>query len=151
MQMLRLNLKVKSRKTDDNLRRFSPESRKCYFEDEKPLKFFKTYTKLNCELECKARKILELCGCVSYDMPRDNLTKVCNFIEAKCSKISIDCDCYTPCNDVIFELTSQKANFNDKTEKKFTFWAANFYNEQLVEETEHYLAYKVQNCELNAL
>lgn len=40
--------------TDNDLRSFDPDERKCYFEDERKLKYFKTYTKNNCEMECKS-------------------------------------------------------------------------------------------------
>ena len=37
--------------------------RGCYLKNEKPLKFFKIYTKNNCRSECLANKTLEVCGC----------------------------------------------------------------------------------------
>lgn len=38
--------------TDDDLRWISSEDRKCYFDDERNLTFFKMYTQRNCEMEC---------------------------------------------------------------------------------------------------
>lgn len=40
--------------TDDELRSFTPDERNCYFQDERKLKYFKTYTKNNCEFECSS-------------------------------------------------------------------------------------------------
>jgi hypothetical protein len=37
---------------EDELRSFDPDERKCYFEDERSLKYFKVYTQKNCEMEC---------------------------------------------------------------------------------------------------
>lgn len=37
---------------EEDLRLISPERRKCYFEDERKLKYFRVYTKKNCEAEC---------------------------------------------------------------------------------------------------
>lgn len=37
---------------EEDLRSISPERRKCYFEDERKLKYFRVYTKKNCESEC---------------------------------------------------------------------------------------------------
>jgi amiloride-sensitive sodium channel len=37
---------------EDDLRSFDPDERKCYFEDERSLKYFKIYTQKNCEMEC---------------------------------------------------------------------------------------------------
>jgi acid-sensing ion channel, other len=113
-------VKAKSRKTDDALREFSPESRKCYFEGEKPLKFFKTYTKLNCEWECKTNDILQDCDCVLYNMPRDIHTKVCDIIQTKnCDPNPSECNCYAPCNDLIYELTSENMPFLKKYISKY--------------------------------
>ena len=36
---------------DDNIRKYRAEQRKCYFEDEHPLKIFKKYSQRNCQLE----------------------------------------------------------------------------------------------------
>jgi Amiloride-sensitive sodium channel len=106
-------LKIKSRKTDDALREFSPETRKCYFEGEKPLKFFKSYTKLNCEWDCKANAMVKDCGCVHYNMPRENSTKVCNIDEmSDCKPNKTECDCYAPCNDFTFDVMSETSQFD---------------------------------------
>jgi amiloride-sensitive sodium channel len=37
---------------DEDLRSFDPDERKCYFEDERKLNYFKVYTQRNCESEC---------------------------------------------------------------------------------------------------
>jgi hypothetical protein len=39
-------------KTDKKLRKVSADKRRCYFQGEKRLKFFKIYTERNCEMEC---------------------------------------------------------------------------------------------------
>lgn len=59
--------------TSDNLRSFvyNPMRRQCFFDDERNLKFFKTYTQSNCELECLANKTLAACGCVKFSSPRE--------------------------------------------------------------------------------
>lgn len=41
-------------KTDSDLQQFDIETRKCYFDDERKLKYFQIYTQKNCELECLA-------------------------------------------------------------------------------------------------
>lgn len=71
-------------KIDDNLRNFPPEQRKCYYKDERQLKYFKSYTKLNCEHECMADFTLKTCGCVSFSMPRADGMKVCQFKDNGC-------------------------------------------------------------------
>jgi acid-sensing ion channel, other len=48
------------------LRHYSVTDRKCYFSDEVRLKYFFSYTKILCELECEIDLILELCGCLLH-------------------------------------------------------------------------------------
>lgn len=38
--------------TDEGLRKFDPDHRKCYFDNERQLKYFNVYTRKNCEMEC---------------------------------------------------------------------------------------------------
>jgi acid-sensing ion channel, other len=69
-----------------DIKDYDPVSRQCYFQGERILKFFKTYTKANCELECLAKLTLTLCGCVLFSMPRDNSTEICNLSKIKCAQ-----------------------------------------------------------------
>lgn len=55
--------------TSDGLRNYNPIRRGCYFESERTLKFFKSYSQRNCELECVAEATLRKCGCVKFSMP----------------------------------------------------------------------------------
>lgn len=64
---------------------YDPVSRQCYFSNEKTLKFFKTYTKSSCELECLAGQILSSCGCVLFAMPRENTTAICSYSKLECA------------------------------------------------------------------
>lgn len=50
---------------------YSAERRRCYFDGERQLKFFRYYTKRNCELECWVNMTLKHCGCVQFWMPRE--------------------------------------------------------------------------------
>ncbi|KAG5672978.1 hypothetical protein PVAND_003063 [Polypedilum vanderplanki] len=67
-----------------DIKDYEPNSRQCYFSNEKKLKFYKIYSKANCELECKANFISRLCGCVKFSMPRSNETTVCNSAQLEC-------------------------------------------------------------------
>lgn len=62
-------VKPKLIKTVESLQQYGPNSRKCYFESERPLKFFKVYTRRICELECLANFTKDYCGCVKFSMP----------------------------------------------------------------------------------
>ncbi|XP_070505632.1 pickpocket protein 28-like [Chironomus tepperi] len=119
----RFKLRAKATKAHPSLRGYSPSTRLCYFEDEKKLKFFKTYTKHQCYLECLAEDVMEKCGCVAFYMPRNSSTRVCGFKEALCVHRSTydwpdyedlesgttPCDCYPTCNDI--EYTVSETNF----------------------------------------
>lgn len=52
--------------TDKVLKSWSPEKRGCLIENERTLKYFKIYTRVNCEHECLSEGILKLCGCVPF-------------------------------------------------------------------------------------
>jgi hypothetical protein len=47
--------------------------RQCYFAGERQLKFFKIYTKSNCELECMTNLTLRYCNCSAFYMPRKSI------------------------------------------------------------------------------
>lgn len=51
---------------DTALSAWKPELRNCFMEREKQLKYFKIYTKTNCEHECLGETILHSCGCVPF-------------------------------------------------------------------------------------
>ena len=65
-------------KHDETLKQFPPEERGCYFEGEKKLKFFKSYTKNNCEHECMINYTLIKCDCIEYSMPRTKDIEMCD-------------------------------------------------------------------------
>jgi amiloride-sensitive sodium channel len=43
--------------------------RQCYFQNERHLKFFRIYTKANCEMECLTNLTLRYCNCSRFYMP----------------------------------------------------------------------------------
>ncbi|KAG5668407.1 hypothetical protein PVAND_016347 [Polypedilum vanderplanki] len=153
-----ITLTAKMYKTNENLRGYSPEIRSCYFEGEKKLKFFKSYTKANCEFECMANQTFETCGCVKFSMPRENHTKVCDETKIKCvlnvmmnfpnSNGNFEsCDCLKPCSDIKYfvafrdaSLFSYQHGFNRSAMSVFSFRFDDFS----IEEEEKYSAYTFQ-------
>ena len=107
---------LKSYRADDALRSFSPHLRNCYFEGEKVLKYFKTYTKALCDYECLTNHTLEKCGCVKFSMPRGKNTRVCRLDELKCTeKLSkVKCECLSPCYDLRYSYTFDRAALNQR-------------------------------------
>lgn len=56
--------------TANSLKYHKPESRGCYYSNERQLKFFNEYTQRNCELECISNITMHKCGCVKFSTPR---------------------------------------------------------------------------------
>ena len=52
------------------------------------MKYFKSYTKLNCDLECLTNFTQLTCNCVQFGMPFDNNTEVCDYINQVCAQVS---------------------------------------------------------------
>jgi acid-sensing ion channel, other len=77
-------------KTSNSLKKYHPEKRQCFFENERYLKFFKSYTDNNCELECIANITLTKCGCVKHGMPRLTGTPICPYSKIKCCENAED-------------------------------------------------------------
>lgn len=55
--------------TTIDARKYDPKVRQCFFNSERKLKFFKVYTRSNCEYECLANFTKKRCGCVKFMMP----------------------------------------------------------------------------------
>lgn len=70
--------------TADGLKGYGPTARQCYFNNEKQLKYFKTYTQWNCELECLTEYTFKRCGCVKFSQPHNTNLPVCNATKLKC-------------------------------------------------------------------
>ena len=105
---------LKSYRADDALRSFSPHLRNCYFEGEKPLKYFKTYSKAMCQYECDANQSLKLCGCAKFSMPRGKDTPICTLDDLRCSEYLTrgQCDCLPPCYDFRYTFRYDKTTMN---------------------------------------
>ncbi|XP_065341967.1 pickpocket protein 28-like [Cloeon dipterum] len=59
--------------------------RHCFFLHERSLRFYRTYTKHNCAMECEANYTLAKCGCVEYFMPKDKNTRICDRDDDECA------------------------------------------------------------------
>ncbi|CAG9797628.1 unnamed protein product [Chironomus riparius] len=125
---------AKSYKTRENLRHLNPHKRQCYFPGEKPLKFFKTYTKAHCEYECMTNYTLNKCGCVKFSMPHTKVTPICDLEKVYCyynatqnwpdrndEHFKIPCECYPPCSNIEYsvqsERTGKSVTFMEKDDK----------------------------------
>jgi amiloride-sensitive sodium channel len=106
-------------KTSSDLRKFSPEQRGCYFDGEKQLMFFHSYTKAHCEYECMANYTLEKCGCVKFSTPRTHDTPICGPYSIDCyqnarveySTVENSCNCLPSCNNIRYSVVKDMENY----------------------------------------
>lgn len=109
-----------------DLREYQPEQRKCYMTHERKLKFFKSYTKTTCDVECLANYTITACGCVKFSMPRESSTKICDYSQINCTinakrhmLLSSDveesaCGCLPSCTEIDYELESFQTDYDYK-------------------------------------
>lgn len=150
-----LFVSMKIQKSSENLRVLSPHVRKCYFEDERKLKYFKRYTQQYCILECMHRKH----QCDVFEIPRARKVNrtFCpsNWYTEPYKEIDYDdkddCKCYQNCNYMKFtlkkEILEPNAGFENVTQILFQLEAEK-YSFHFIEETERFLAYTITNCKL---
>jgi amiloride-sensitive sodium channel len=101
-------------KTDRDLKSVDPNTRECYFDGEKSLKFFKIYSQKNCLIECFANFTYQRCSCNDYIQPyKDKI--FCSLEKSDCPKIiihdyvlqdipSTNCSCLPPCDSVTYHI-----------------------------------------------
>lgn len=109
--------------TSENLRKYNPKIRHCYFDNEKNLQFFRQYSQSNCEYECFIQRLMMACKCVAFYMPHVNNTRICQSSEEKLCHCEFrdnygqlkDCDCLPSCNSITYdtEITSSKNEDKD--------------------------------------
>lgn len=130
-----LTVEAKRIKRNRSMQKYPPAVRQCFFDGEKRLQFFKSYTRLNCELECLANNTLKTCGCVQHWMVRGPNTTICDPLDERCAggifkKIliqrqsldgySVPCDCLLPCNDIKYAVKDIKSQLLTDEDPFFT-------------------------------
>lgn len=125
-------------RADESLEALDPSDRLCYLEGERKLRFFKVYTKHNCEVECFSNSSREVCNCVSFDVVRDPDTKVCDITDDDVSchfemmKEFIHnpptgrrnlCSCLSLCDSVSYNIEVRESKLQDRFDNltQFTF------------------------------
>lgn len=117
-RLKKFRLNAVSHETDKTLKGYTAFRRNCYLQSERQLKFFKSYTKAQCDFECMTNYTLDTCGCVKFSMPRDTETRVCNLEEAVCYVEAMEnfannsrtgnsdkpCDCLSTCTFIKYDL-----------------------------------------------
>lgn len=116
--------------TDESLRRLSSNDRKCYFEDEKSLKYFNKYTEQHCLAECVVDVHFNRCGCIANMNIFVNKPgmKYCHTLkDIKCvydRKVQVllpeyneKCACFPECNSVTYKV-DYRGDFNEESENE---------------------------------
>lgn len=77
---IRIAIKPRLTTTAEGLRSYDSKLRRCFFNSERQLRFFKYYSANNCRTECLANYTLEQCECVKFSMPSNfnKFTKIFN-------------------------------------------------------------------------
>lgn len=116
--------------SDESLKSFEPEERNCYYENERELRFFKSYSQVHCEYECMINFTMEMCKCVKFSMPRSNDMKTCLNDDVPCyNNLMIDwpknyfnfhrsqdiskfpCNCMETCTKLSYKIINER-NFH---------------------------------------
>lgn len=128
-QQVMVKLKPKMTITDDNLKSYHPDYRKCYYSEERELQYFKRYTQNNCELECLSDFMLSRCGCVQFSMLRNASMKICQQPDIKCYTLArevfflkqnatanekIDCNCLPACTSLEYDYEILQMKWEEK-------------------------------------
>ncbi|XP_068913457.1 pickpocket protein 28-like [Tenebrio molitor] len=124
--------------TSEAVKTYDINKRDCCFPFERQLKFFTSYSQLNCQLECLTNFTLATCGCVNIFMPRDHHTQICGNGKFECMKRAestlqteglygrfqdgpvksvqrdIDCDCMPLCTDLSYHTETSQTSWNWK-------------------------------------
>lgn len=110
-------------RSDQNIKALSHADRSCYFEGEKKLRFFRVYTKRNCEIECFSNSSRQACNCVPFHVVRDSDTTVCSVLEEDCiwhfqrefkfhgTEKSETCSCLSVCDSVSYAFEVRESKF----------------------------------------
>ncbi|KAH8325081.1 hypothetical protein KR074_008479, partial [Drosophila pseudoananassae] len=96
--------------SSESLQEIPPDQRKCFFNHERELRFFRTYSQNNCQTECLANFTVSRCGCAKFWMPKPEDTPVCGLN---------DIECYTAAQDDLYAFhynQSMAKNVKDKVE-----------------------------------
>ncbi|XP_064212989.1 pickpocket protein 28 isoform X2 [Tribolium castaneum] len=105
------------REATRSLRSVDVGKRQCFFQDERPLRYFRSYTKRNCRLECQSNHTLRKCGCIPYYLPKNKKVLDCGKRDEKCASQAKEdmeliygngssCNCLASCYEMNFETSA---------------------------------------------
>jgi acid-sensing ion channel, other len=111
-------------KTDPDMKSYDPIERGCYFQGEKELKFFKVYTRRNCEMECYASILIYQINCVSYFTVRNESTEICDhrmemdveFEDFYIRRELDECNCLDECDSIKYKIQVNVESLDETSE-----------------------------------
>ncbi|XP_055590908.1 pickpocket protein 28-like [Uranotaenia lowii] len=68
------------------LKEFSSRQRRCFYNSERYLRFFRVYNLNNCLIECLVNATFKRCGCSPFFLPHGPEMPACNFSQQGCYK-----------------------------------------------------------------
>uniref|UniRef100_A0A182MVQ4 Pickpocket n=1 Tax=Anopheles culicifacies TaxID=139723 RepID=A0A182MVQ4_9DIPT len=118
--------------TAPSVRRYNPQRRLCYYNHERYLRYFKVYSKFNCDIECLSNYTLKTCGCVPFSLPRSQDARICGLGKASCTDEALSvleemdllhelnrtdnflehCNCLPSCNAIFYNTEISQAMFD---------------------------------------
>ncbi|XP_055590905.1 pickpocket protein 28-like [Uranotaenia lowii] len=117
--------------TSESVQSYQPKRRKCFFDHERYLRFFRVYTQSNCEHECLANFTIRRCGCVAFYMPRAPGVRICGLGLKKCYQDAMiellemeanlygrsqrfvkECSCLPGCTSILYNTEISQASFD---------------------------------------
>lgn len=111
--------------TDSSLQSVEPKKRNCYFDGEKDLKYFKTYSKNNCEMECFSDFAQQNCNCTTLNLVRNESTPLCHLKDMACIRYRgtprglRHCGCLEGCNSINYRFEIRSDKFSKKHNPKY--------------------------------
>uniref|UniRef100_A0A1B0BH49 Uncharacterized protein n=1 Tax=Glossina palpalis gambiensis TaxID=67801 RepID=A0A1B0BH49_9MUSC len=125
-----------------NLHDIEPKKRQCFFNDERYLRYFKSYSQNNCQIECLVNYTISKCGCVKYWMPKPTAIPFCSLEDVFCytnaeeemilkiqnqtnekikdDNVKVMCDCMPSCNSLDYDFEISASYYN--MEKTIIAW-----------------------------
>lgn len=112
-------------RSDDSLKTLKLSDRSCYLEGERKLRFFKVYTKRNCEIECYSDFCRKKCNCAPFDVARGkDSDEICShafdeYCMEDCAEefringsIKRDtCSCLPTCDSISYDIEARDSVF----------------------------------------
>lgn len=110
-QKQRIDYQITVKMPSDEMRKYPPRERGCYFQDERRLEYFYIYSENNCLFECITNSTIQMCECTAFYMPKVDSIPICGFAKAICIENATllakheKCNCLPGCDEFSYHTT----------------------------------------------